>query len=119
MYRFNLASASYCNAFITAGMKYTPFFDPSGMVKMAEPLDLKRIRSGESKYIIRNLFKMCYPEIPVPEKTPMPRPVDAYFKDWEGPKRPEFREDIDMSKLTGNQKWQLYCLEKFLDMNEK
>ena len=49
----------------------------------------------------------------------MPRPVDAYFKDWEGPKRPEFREDIDMSKLTGNQKWQLYCLEKFLDMNEK
>ena len=113
------SSASYCNAFITAGMKYTPFFDPSGMVKMAEPLDLKRIRSGESKYIIRNLFKMCYPEIPVPEKTPMPRPVDAYFKDWEGPKRPEFREDIDMSKLTGNQKWQLYCLEKFLDMNEK
>ena len=27
-------------------------------------------------------------------------------------------KDIDMSKFTGNQKWQMYCLEKFLEMNE-
>jgi hypothetical protein len=46
----------------------------------------------------------------------MPRPVDAVFKDWDGPKRPEFRKDIPMDKLTGNQKWQLWCAEKFLDM---
>ena len=49
----------------------------------------------------------------------MPRPVDEYFKTWEGPTRPEFRKDIDMSKFTGNQKWQMYCLEKFLEMNEE
>ena len=110
------SSASYCNAFITAGMKYTPFFDPSGMVKMAEPLDLKRVRSGESKYLIRELFHMCYPEFPIPEKVPMPRPVDIYFKDWQGPTRPEFRRDIDMTSLTGNQKWLIYCLEEFLNM---
>jgi glycerol-3-phosphate cytidylyltransferase len=48
----------------------------------------------------------------------MPRPVDAYFKDWQGPTRPEFRRDIDMTQLTGNQKWQLYCLEQFLNMYE-
>ena len=96
--------------------KIDPLFDPSGMVKMAEPLDLKRVRSGESKYLIRELFHMCYPEIPIPEKTPMPRPVDIYFKDWTGPTRPEFRRDIDMDSLTGNQKWQLYCLEEFLNM---
>lgn len=58
-------------------------------------------------------------EIPVPNKVPMPRPVDEYFKTWGGPKRPEFRDDIDMSKFTGNQKWQMYCLEKYLEMNEK
>ena len=110
------SSGSYCNAVITAEMKYVPLFDPSAYVKMADPLDLNRIRSGESKYLIRELFKMCYPEIPVPEKTPMPRPVDYYFKDWKGPIRTEFRNDIDMSKLTGNQKWQLYCLEAFLNM---
>ena len=46
----------------------------------------------------------------------MPRPVDIYFKDWAGPTRPEFRRDIDMSILTGNQKWLLYSLEQFLNM---
>jgi glycerol-3-phosphate cytidylyltransferase len=99
-------------------MKYTPFFDPSGMVKMADPLDLKRVRRGESKYLIRELFQLCYPELPIPEKVPMPRPVDIYFKDWRGPQRPEFRRDIDMASLTGNQKWQLWCLEQFLNMHE-
>ena len=112
------SSGSYCNAFICADMKYKPFYDPSGMVKMAEPLDLQRVRSGESKYLIRELFHMCYPEIPIPEKIPMPRPVDAYFKTWAGPTRPEFKKDLDMSQFTGNQKWQIWCLEKYLNMIE-
>ena len=112
------SSGSYCNAFICADMKYKPFYDPSGMVKMADPLDLQRVRSGESKYLIRELFHMCYPEIPTPEKIPMPRPVDAYFKAWGGPTRPEFRKDLDMSRFTGNQKWQIWCLEQFLNMHE-
>ena len=107
--------ASYENAFETGHMS---FLDPYEILKMSEPLDLKRIRNGESKYLIRALFKMKYPEIPVPQKLPMPRPVDDYFKNWEGPKRKEFISDIDMSKYTGNQKWQMYCLEKFLEMNE-
>ena len=112
------SSGSYCNAFICADMKYKPFYDPSGMVKMAKPLDLNRVRNGESKYLIRELFHMCYPEIPIPEKIPMPRPVDAYFKNWEGPKRPEFKDDLDMRQFSGNQKWQIWCLEKYLNMIE-
>ncbi len=104
---------SYENAFSAAGMAA---FDPYEAMERAEPLDLKRIRSGESKYLIRELFKMRYPDIPVPEKLPMPRPVDAYFKDWTGPVRPEFRSDIDMSRYTGNQKWLIWCLERFLNM---
>ena len=109
----------FCNAFITAGMKYTPYYDPSGMVKMAEPLDLQRVRSGESKYLIRELFKMCYPEFDIPEKVPMPRPVDYYFENYSGPTRPEFKKNLDMSKFTGNQKWQMWCLERFLNNLEK
>ena len=106
---------SYENAFSAAGIEA---FDPYEAMERAEPLDLKRIRSGESKYLIRELFKMRYPELPVPEKLPMPRPVDAYFKDWTGPVRPEFREDIDMSRYTGNQKWLIWCLERFLNLIE-
>lgn len=103
---------SYENAFIAAGLQY---YDPYERLKMAEPLDLKRIRSGESKYLIRELFRSKYPGIPVPEKLPMPRPVDEYFKAWEGPSRPEFLKDIDMSQYSGNQKWLIWCLESFLN----
>ena len=108
----------FCNAFITAGMKYIPYYDPSGMVKMSEPLDLQRIRNGESKYLIRELFQMCYPGFPIPEKVPMPRPTDYYFKTWRGPTRSEFRNDLNMADFTGDQKWQMWCLERFLDLYE-
>lgn len=104
---------SYFNAFQTAKM---PYLDPYMNLKMAEPLDLSRVRGGESKYLIRELFSMKYPGIPVPEKVPMPRPVDFYFRDWTGPTRPEFKKNLDMSQFTGNQKWQLWCLERFLNL---
>lgn len=106
---------SYENAFFTAKL---PYLDPYACMKMAEPLDLNRVRSGQSKYLIRELFSKKYPEFPVPEKVPMPRPVDAYFKDWDGPVRHEFKHGLDMSRFSGNQKWQLYCLERFLDLYE-
>lgn len=109
------SSSSYLNAFAAAGM---PYYDPYAKLKMAEPLDLRRVRNGEPKYLIRELMAKKYPGIPVPDKVPMPRPVDAYFKDWGGPKRPEFQQGLDMNKFTGNQKWQLYCLERFLDLYE-
>lgn len=109
------SSSSYYNAFAAAEMPYT---DPYALLRMANPLDLHRVRNGEPKYLIRELMQIKYPEIPVPNKVPMPRPVDAYFKDWCGPIRPEFRRDIDITQLTGNQKWQLYCLEQFLNIYE-
>lgn len=109
------SSSSYLNAFAAAGM---PYYDPYARLIMADPLDLTRVRNGEPKYLIRGLMKMRYPDIAVPEKVPMPRPVDSYFRDWSGPSRPEFLPNLDMSKFTGNQKWQIYCLEKFLDIHE-
>ena len=110
------SSGSYLNAFGAAGM---PYYDPYARLVMAEPLDLYRVRHGEPKYLIRELMAKKYPDIPVPNKVPMPRPVDQYFADWKGPVRPEFREDIDLSSMSGNQKWQLYCLEAFLNMAEE
>lgn len=108
--------ASYENAFETAGID---FIDPYELLKLAKPLDLGRIRNGDTKYLVRELFRLKYPEIPVPQKTPMPRPVDAYFAQWKGPHRKEFRKDIDINKYSGNQKWLLWCLECFLDMFDK
>lgn len=110
------SSSSYLNAFNIAKMSY---YDPYAKLKMKDELDLYRIRNGESKYLIRELMAKKYPEITVPNKVPMPRPVDEYFKTWGGPKRPEFKKNIDMSRYNGNQKWQMYCLERFLNNYEK
>jgi len=107
------SSSSYLNAFSVAGL---PYYDPYARLVMSEPLDMNRVRNGEPKYLVRGLYAMKYPELPIPEKIPMPRPVDSIFKDWEGPKRSEFRSDIPMQQLTGNQKWQLWCAELFLQL---
>lgn len=109
------SSGSYLNAFNTADQKY---YDPYAKLIMEDELDLNRVRNGQSKYLIRELYSMKYPEFEVPEKIPMPRPVDLIFKNWEGPKREEFKKDIPMDNLTGNQKWQLWCAELFLNLNE-
>ncbi len=107
------SSSSYMNAFATAQI---PYYDPYARLIMGEPLNLQRVRNGEPKYLIRNLYAKKYPELPIPDKIPMPRPVDMIFKDWVGPKRKEFRKDIPMNRLTGNQKWQLWCAELFLEI---
>ena len=110
------SSSSYYNAFGVAGM---PYYDPYARQKMAMPLDLPRVRHGEPKYLVRALMAMRYPEIPVPNKNPMPRPVDKYFANWAGPSRKEFKSGLEMSTFTGNQKWQLWCLERFLNKYDK
>ena len=107
---------SYDNAFNTVGLDY---FDPYEKLKMADLIDLDRIRGGESKYLIRELFRMKYPGEEPPEKIPMPRPVDIYFADWKGPNRPEFNEDININRYDGNQKWLMWCLEEFLNLVDK
>ena len=106
---------SYYNAFLSANM---PYYDPYENLKMNGKLDLERIRKGESKYLIRELYSKKYPDIPIPEKIPMPRPVDIIFSNWDGPRRKEFKNEIAMEKLTGNQKWQLWCAEEFLNIYE-
>lgn len=106
------SSGSYMNAF---GAAWMPYYDPYAKLVMADPLDMVRIRNGEPKYLVRGLFAIKYPELEIPFKIPMPRPVDSIFKDWGGPTRSEFREDIPMNNLTGNQKWQLWCAQLFLN----
>lgn len=110
------SSGSYLNAF---GAAWLPYYDPYARLVMSEPLDMERVRNGEPKYLVRGLYAIKYPELEIPFKIPMPRPVDKIFENWEGPKRPEFRSDILMDQLTGNQKWQLWCAELFLNELEK
>jgi len=105
---------SYINACETAGSK---FIAPYSMTYLDAPIDYQRIRSGETKYLVREAFRKLYPDLEMPEKIPMPRPVNEWFKDWEGPKRPEFFPHCT-DNMTGDQKWMVWCLERFLNLPE-
>ena len=105
--------ASYENSIEAAGMC---FIDPYSHLKLSRPLDLSRLRNGAPKYIIQELFRIRYCDLPVPQKNPMPRPVDFYFADWEGPTRREFINNINLKIYSGDQKWLLWCAERYLNL---
>lgn len=108
------SSGAYTNAFDCVGIKY---LDPYAYMKMKEPLDLQRIRSGQSKYLLRELYKKKFPGDEVPEKIAMTRAVDIWLSAWEGPKRKEFKKGC-IKELTGEQKFLVYSLERFLNIME-
>jgi asparagine synthetase B (glutamine-hydrolysing) len=102
---------SYHNSCAAAGIEFAGAY----MNAIHKPLDIERVRSGESKYLVREVFKRLYPDFNIPKKTPMPRPMDEWFENWTGPKRPEFRKNCQVN-MTGDQKYYIWVLEKFLDV---
>ena len=106
---------SYKNACETAGIE---FIAPYADTYLNKPLDLSRIRKGENKYIIREIFDREYRNFEMPEKIPMPRPTAEWLKSWEGPKRKEFIKN-SVNSLTGDQKWLVWTLERFLNIMEE
>lgn len=101
---------SYDNACQAAGVSFEGAY--LGMIH--KPLDLERVRSGDSKYLVREVFKKLYPEVKMAAKTPMPRPMDEWMENWNGPVRPEFWNNCHKS-MTGDQKYYIWILEKFLE----
>ena len=109
------SSTSFMHPFCMAGVKH---YSPYSFLAMAEPLDLERVRRGDSKYRLRELFAQRYPDIPVPNKIPMPRAMDQWLADWEGPSRPEFLPGCAKG-MKGDQKWLIWCLERYLNVMEQ
>ncbi|MBO5469685.1 MAG: asparagine synthase [Lachnospiraceae bacterium] len=103
---------SYINACETAGIEFVaPFAD----TYLSVPLDIERVRRGENKYFIRNIFNRLYMDFSIPDKLPMPRATDIWLKDWQGPIRREFIPNC-AKNMTGDQKWMLWALEKYMNM---
>ncbi|MDO4478537.1 MAG: asparagine synthase C-terminal domain-containing protein [Lachnospiraceae bacterium] len=103
---------SYVNACETAGIE---MLTPYVLTKMAHPLDLERVRRGENKYLIREVFERRFAGFVMPEKLPMPRPMNEWFADWEGPTRDEFWPHCT-DNMNGDQRWIVWVLEKFLNL---
>ena len=113
---FTISSGNaYYNSFDYFHVNY---FDPYVRLTMSEPLDLKRVRNGESKYLLRELYQKKYPELEIPEKLPMPRSMNVWLDWWKGPERPEFIPGCAES-LTYEQKFLVYSLERYLNLIEE
>lgn len=103
---------SYHNAMDCAGVGFEA---PFSKAYMGCPMDYQRVRNGENKYWVREIFRRLYPDFVIPAKVPMPRPMNEWFKAWAGPVREEFLPNC-VHGLTGDQKWLIWCLEKFLNL---
>lgn len=102
----------YVNATQMAGINLVV---PYAYTRMRNKLDLQRVRAGENKYLVREIFSRLYPDFTIPAKMPMPRPMNEWLENWSGPIRQEFLPHC-VDGMTGDQKWLVWSLEKFLDM---
>lgn len=106
---------SYYHACELAGIQ---FVAPYAETFLAEPLDYQKIRAGQSKYVVRDAFAKLFPALEAPKKTPMPRPMNEWMSDWAGPTRAEFIPHCT-DGMKGDQKWMVYCLERFLNLIDR
>lgn len=106
---------SYTNACQCAGIE---MLSPYVNTYLAAPLDYDRVRSGENKYLVREVFKTLFKDLNIPDKLPMPRATNEWFKNWSGPSREEFWPHCT-DHMTGDQKWLVWCLESFFNMLDK
>ena len=104
---------AFNNAITAAGCASV---EPYESLQLDAPLDLALIRRGESKYLLREVFQHLYPNLPVPTKIAFARPMDSWLKAWRGPSRREFIEGCEIGCFSGEQKWLLYNLERFMDL---
>lgn len=105
------SNGSYENACSAAGVEYA---SPFCRMKLDFTLDFERIRKGDTKYVLRELFNRLYPDLGQPVKIPMPRAVQQWLEGWNGPTRPEFLPNC-IEGLKADQKWMVFILERFLN----
>ncbi len=101
---------AFHNALHSAGCR---MIAPYEALRLAAPLDIPRIRAGESKYLLREVFQELFPDWKIPSKIAFARPMDSWLADFATPSSAIFRSDVDYNALTAEQRWLVYCLDRF------
>jgi hypothetical protein len=68
--------------------------------------------------LLFEVFGRLYPKLEAPQKVPFARPMDEWLSGYDGPLSSVFKEKIDMSALTGDQKYLIRSLDKFVSLLE-
>lgn len=101
---------SFNNALDSASVKA---LEPYEEMCLGIKLDLRRIRSGDPKYLLRELYSTKYKNLEIADKIPFARPMEEWLSDWKMPNHWKLKENIT-DKLNGEQKWLVYCLNIIL-----
>jgi hypothetical protein len=89
--------------------------EPFEFLNLVSGFDFERIRRGEPKYLLVELFEKIYKK-EAPRKVPFVRPVKEWFRDWSGPSNAVFRDDVDYGTFSGNQRFLIWSLDQFLQV---
>ena len=104
---------AFYNAIDLAGLS---FVTPFTKMEPKNSLDIERIVRGESKYLVRCVFKMLYPDMAIAEKIPFTRPMEEWFADGFKLKSDIFLEGVHVNKFSGEQRYLLHCLDRFMEL---
>jgi hypothetical protein len=104
-------SEAFANAIASTGVE---LITPYERLALKSKLDIARIRGGEPKYLLNQLFKQRYATLAPPKKIPFARPMEEWLSEWSGPSSQMFREALDITMFSGEQRWLLFTLDQFL-----
>lgn len=103
---------AFQNAICSTGIRIcAPYED----LQLGTSMDLARIRKGEPKYLLAELFRNRFSASSAPRKIPFVRPMDQWMKNWGGPRSGYFLGDIDLTALSGEQRWLIHALDLYFD----
>ena len=92
--------------------------EPFEGLKLSCKLDLDRIRSGEPKYLLVEVFNKLFPGLEPPTKVAFARPMNEWLSDYQKPQSSVFKADLDLSRFSGDQKYLIHSLDKFISLLE-
>lgn len=107
---------AFTNAASLAGCT---LLSPYEHVGLRDPLDLDRIRAGQPKYLVREAFRRLYPDLQPLEKVPFARPMATWLSGWQATTRREFVKPAVPAGWSGEQRWLVWCLDRFLNLVEE
>ena len=107
---------AFDNAIRLAGLDV---LQPYEILRLKGDLDLNRIRRGEPKYILKEVFAYIYPNLKPAPKVAFARPMDVWLKDYQGPTSHYFLDNLAMESFTGEQKYIIRCLDTFIHILEE
>ena len=106
---------AFNNAIHSVGLNIA---EPFEGLKLKGELDLGRIRAGEPKYLLVEVYNKLFPKLEPPPKVAFARPMDEWLSGYNNPASAVFKTNLDWPQFSGDQKYLIHGLDKFISILE-